>query len=301
MAAALDDLAELRTFALVVEAGSLAAAARLLQVSGNAVSRRIMRLEKNLGVKVLRRSTRAVSVTAEGRALYTRTRRALDELDAAEEEAHGGRAVLRGPMRIAIPGGACSQGILKGIAGLLEANPELRLEILVTNAGGDPVRDGFDVVLHVGGLRDSRLIARRLTTVSWLLAAAPSYFAQRPMPEKPSDLSAHICLRLAASPPQNEWRLIGANGEFHTVSVTGNFEADDSRVLGDAAYAGLGIGLRPGKELKAAIAAGTLVHVLPGFRFEPFDVYALMPKGASRLHRVSRFLDLLGGVLREEV
>ena len=85
MAAALDDLAELRTFALVVEAGSLAAAARLLQVSGNAVSRRIMRLEKNLGVKVLRRSTRAVSVTAEGRALYTRTRHALDESDAAEE------------------------------------------------------------------------------------------------------------------------------------------------------------------------------------------------------------------------
>ena len=155
-----------------------------------------MRLEKNLGVKVLRRSTRAVSVTAEGRALYTRTRRALDELDAAEEEAHGGRAVLRGPMRIAIPGGACSQGILKGIACLSEANPELRLEILVTNAGGDPVRDGFEVVLHVGELRDS-LIARRLTTVSWLLAAAPSYFAHRPMPEKPSDRPTSVY----ASPP----------------------------------------------------------------------------------------------------
>ena len=191
MAAALDDLAELRTFALVVEAGSLAAAARLLQVSGNAVSRRIMRLEKNLGVKVLRRSTRAVSVTAEGRALYTRTRRALDELDAAEKEAHGGRAVLRGPMRIAIPGGACSQGILKG-SGLLEANPELRLEILVTNAGGDPVRDGFDVVLHVGELRDSRLIARRLTTVSWLLAAAPSYFARRPSGKAIRSFGPHL-------------------------------------------------------------------------------------------------------------
>lgn len=298
---ALDDLDELRTFALVVESGSLSAAARLLQVTSNAVSRRIMRLERNLGVMVLRRSTRAVSVTAEGRALYVRTRRALDELDAAEEDAQGGRETLRGSLRVAIPGGACSQGVLKGIAGLLYANPEIRLEILVANVEVDPIGGGFDVVLHIGQLRDSRLVARRLFTVSWRLAAAPSYFANRPTPRQPADLSGHVCLRLASNPPQDQWRLVDARGLIHEVGVTGNFEADDSRVLGDAAYAGIGIGVRPEKELDAAIKAGTLVRVLPEYRFESFEVYALMPKGTSRLSRVCRFLDLLGEALRREI
>jgi DNA-binding transcriptional LysR family regulator len=130
-----------------------------------------------------------------------------------------------------------------------------------------------------------------------MTSTAPSYFARRPMPETPADLANHVCLRLASNPPQNEWTLIDAKGEFHTVGVAGNFEADDSRVLADA---GLGIGLRPEKELKAAVAAGTLVHVLPGFRFQSAEVYALMPKGTSRLRRVSRFLDLLADALRKE-
>ncbi len=297
----LEDLAELRAFVLVVEVGTFSAAARSLQVSVNAVSRRIMRLEKNLGVKVLRRSTRAVSVTAEGRILYVRARRVIDELDAAVEEAQGGREALRGTLRVAIPGGACSRGILKGLARLLEDNPEVRLEILVANTMVDPIVGGFDVALHVGEPRDSRLIARRLATVSWCLAAAPEYCARRPLPARPADLSGHICLRLAASPPQDEWRLVDERGEVHVTPVSGPFEADDSRVLGDAAYAGLGIGVRPEKELREAVAAGALVHVLPGYRFEPFDVYALTPKGTSRLRRVSRFLDLFAEVLREEV
>ncbi len=299
--AALDDLMELKTFALVVEAGSLAAAARLLQVSGNAVSRRIMRLERNLGVKVLRRSTRAVSVTAEGRALYARARRALDELDAAAEEARGGREALRGTLRVAVPGAACTQGVLRGFAGLLAANPEIRLEILVTNFAADPIGGGFDVALHVGEPKDSSLIARRLLTISWCLAAAPSYFANRPIPKTPADLSGHACLRIVANPPQDEWRLVDRKGEIHVAHVAGAFVADDSRVLGDAAYAGLGIGLRPAREVEAASKAGTLVRVLPEYLFEPLEMYALTPKGAAGLTRVSKFLDLLAAVLREEV
>ena len=234
----LDDLGELRAFALVVEAGTLSAAARLLQVSVNAVSRRITRLEKNLGVEVLRRSTRAVSITAEGRVLYARARRALDELDAAVEEAQGGREALRGRLRVAIPGAACSRGVLKRLARLLEDNPEVRLEILVANTMVDPIGGGFDVALRIGEPRDSRLIARRLTTVSWCSAAAPDYCARHPLPQRPADLAGHACLRFAASPPQDEWRLIDERGEIHVAPVSGPFEADDSRVLGDAAYAG---------------------------------------------------------------
>lgn len=297
---ALDDLEELRTFALVVDLGSLSAAARHLQVTTNAVSRRVMRLEQNLGVKVLRRSTRAVSVTAEGRVLYAHARRALEELQSAEDEIKSGLDGLKGAIRVAMPGGACSPSILSGISGFLEANPEVRLEMLVVNTPVDPIGGGFDVVIHVGPAKDSRLVARRLHTASWSLAAAPRYFVSRRRPKAPSDLAEHVCLRIAAHPPQNEWRLIDQKGNVESVRVAGNFEADDSRVLADAMYAGLGIGIRPEKELAAAVEAGTLVRVLPRHRFGSMEVYALMPKGASRLARVMRFLDFYSGLLKLE-
>lgn len=296
----LDDLDEIRTFALVTESGSLSAAARLLSVTPNAVSRRVMRMERNLGVQLFRRSTRAVSVTAEGRALYARARRVLDELDAAREELSAGRTDLAGSIRVAIPGGACSTGVLRGIAGLLTQHPELRLHVRVVNAPVDPIGGGFDIVLHVGPLKDSRLVARPLFKASWALAAAPGYVARHGTPRRVADLAAHACLRLAGDLPQDEWQLVDKSGRVETVSVSGNFEADDSRVLGDATYAGLGIGLRPARELDAAVTAGTLVRVLPGYRFAALDVYAVMPKGISRLSRVARLLALLADVLHEQ-
>lgn len=296
---ALDDLEEIRTFALVVESGSLSSAARLLGVTPNAVSRRVMRMERNLGVKLFRRSTRAVSVTSEGRALYARARRMLDELDAAREELSSGRNDLAGPIRVAIPGGACSIGVLRGIAELLDQHPDLRLQVRVVNVPVDPVGAGFDIVVHVGPLKDSRLVARPLLKASWALAAAPSYIARHGTPRRVADLTKHACLRLAGDLPQDEWQLVDRSGKIETVRVTGSFEADDSRVLGDAAYAGLGIGLRPERELDAAVRSGTLVRVLPGYRFTALDVYAVMPKGTSTLSRVSRMLGLLTDVLRE--
>lgn len=296
----LDDLDELKTFTLVVELGSLSAAARLLQLTTNAVSRRVIRLEQNLGVKVLRRSTRAVSVTAEGRVLYAHARRALEELKAAEDAIKSGLDSLQGSIRVALPGGACSPGILAGLSDFLETHPDLRLEMLVVNTPVDPIGGGFDVVIHVGAPKDSRLTARRLHSVSWALAAAPRYLAARRKPRTPSDLSEHVCLRIVANPPQNEWRLIDAKGNVETVQVAGNFEADDSRVLADATYAGLGIGIRPEKELAAAVAAGTLVRVLPRYRFASMEVYALMSKGTSRLARVATFLDFFGDLLKKE-
>lgn len=297
---ALDDLDELKTFVMVVEMGSLSAAARSMRLTTNAVSRRVIRLEQNLGVKVLRRSTRAVSVTAEGRVLYAHARRALEELEAAEDAINSGLNGLQGSIRVALPGGACSPGILAGIANFLDMNPDLRLEMRVLNSPVDPIGGGFDIVIHVGPPADSRLSARRLHTVSWALAAAPRYFVARRKPKIPSDLSEHVCLRIASNPAQDEWSLIDAKGNVETVQIAGNFEADDSRVLADAMYAGLGIGLRPEKELTAAVAIGTLVRVLPRYRFGSMDVYALMSKGTSRLSRVSTFLNFFGELLKEE-
>jgi DNA-binding transcriptional LysR family regulator len=297
---ALDDLDELRTFALVVEAGNFSAAARILQVTTNAVSRRVIRLEQNLGLKLLNRSTRAVVATAEGRILYARVRRILDDLDLARGELAAGSQSLTGSLRVAIPGGACSPGVLRGLASLLHAHPEFKLQVRVVNGPVDPISGGFDIALHVGPMKDSALIARRLARVRWALAASPSYAAHNGLPQNVAELASHTCLRLAGDYPQDLWMLEDDQGREFSVPVFGQFEADDSRVLGDATYAGIGIGLRPQREIAAAVAAGTLVAVLPEYRFAALDIHALLPSGLSRLPRVSRFLELLGGVLQED-
>ncbi|MBL0726608.1 LysR family transcriptional regulator [Piscinibacter sp. HJYY11] len=294
-----DNLEDLKTFVQVVECGSLSAAARALQVTVNAVSRRVMRLEMNLGVKLLRRSTRAASVTDEGRLLYERARQVLAVLDAAEEEVRGTGGALKGLIRVGLSGGACSVAVLGGIGQLLDEHPDLRLQVLITNRAADPIGGGLDIALHVGPPQDSRLVARHLARASWLLAAAPSYFAAgREMPRSPDDLRAHRCLRIASDVAQDHWTLTDASGTLHRVAVRGNFESDDSRALSDATYAGIGIGIRPQRELLDAVARGTLVHVLPEYRFEPLDVYALMPSGTARLPRMSAFLDSLEQVFK---
>ncbi len=297
----LDDTEGLRTFCTVAELGSLSAAARLMSLSPNGISRRVMRLEASLGVQLLHRTTRKVTVTTEGRLVYGRARRALDELAGLQEDLQLARGAIQGPLRVAIPGGACSIQLLRSLRTILDEHPELRVEIIVVNAVLDPVQMGFDIALQAGQPRDSQLVARRLAQVAWRLCAAPSYLQGRPKPRNPEQLIEHNCLRLCGAKPQTTWPLMTKDGTVTVVPVAGNFLADDSRVLGDATYAGLGIGVRPEKELAQAVQDGRLVRILPDYCFEPLDICALMPKGTARLKRVGKFLDVLAQALQREL
>ncbi|MEO8155458.1 MAG: LysR family transcriptional regulator [Rhizobacter sp.] len=290
---ALDKIEELRTLVLVVEAGSLSAAARSLRVSPNAVSRRVMRLESQLGVKLFHRSTRALSVTHEGLLLYTRARRAILELDAAHDEIRDSKGALSGQVRVAIPGGASSPLVLERLAQLLDANPLLQLQLSLANEPVDPRAQPFDIVVRVGPVADSRLVARRLAVSSWALAATPSYLARAAPVRVPHDLRHHRCLRYASQQPQDHWPLVNKSGHVIKVPVGGGFEADDTRILGDACYAGLGIGVRPLAELQLAEREGRLAHVLPEWRFAALEVHALLPQGSLRVPRVAAVLAVL--------
>ncbi len=291
--AAFDKIDELRTLVLVVDGGSLSAAARSLRVSPNAVSRRVMRLERQLGVKLFHRSTRALSVTHEGLLLYTRARRALLELDAAHDEISESKAALSGLVRVAIPGGASHPLVLGQLTQLLDANPLLQLQLSLANEPVDPRAQAFDIVVQVGPVADTRLVARKLTVSSWALAATPAYLARAAPVRTPHDLRHHRCLRFASQQPQADWPLVDAKGRTIKAPVGGGFEADDTRVLGDACYAGLGIGVRPMAELRAAEREGRLVQVLPEWRFAALDVHALLPQGSLRVPRVAAVLAVL--------
>lgn len=292
-----DRIEDLRTFALVVDTGSFSAAARALQLTTNAVSRRIQHLEAQLGVRLLTRTTRRTSPTDEGRRLHARCARILAELDAADAELHPSGDPLQGTVRLALPPAATTRRLLAGLGALSVRHPRLAIQLRVTNQPVDLVATGVDLALHVGPVPASTLVARKLATSSWQLAAAPSYLARHGRPRTPADLAGHQCLRLLADRPQDEWRLLDRRGREVIAPVGGAFECDDSRVLGDAVYAGLGIGIRPDHELERAVADGLLEHVLPGYRFGTLDIHALVARGRLRLPRIAAFVELLRDVV----
>lgn len=296
MAVSLD---ELRAFAAVYETGGFTAASKRLVLTTNAVSLRVHRLEQGLGVTLFIRTTRKVAPTEEGRTFYARVSRVLADLEEAKDELRPTSGGLRGTVRIAIPGTMATAPLLARLRELLEAHPLLSIQTRVTTGALDLVAQGVDIGVVVGQLTETTFVGRLLGRATWVLAAAPSYLDAHGRPRTPTELSGHRCLRLLSNPPQDEWTLVDRRGREVVVQVRGGYEADDSRALGDAAYAGLGIGVRPAGECLRAQREGRLERVLPGHRFQPLDVYALIPKGRIRVPRVAACLEALRAAVHE--
>ena len=280
-------LDELRAFCAVAETRSFTAAAARLQVTTNGVSLRVRRLEEALGVRLFVRTTRHVSMTDEGVAVHKTMARMLDEIDALEAEIRPDRADLRGTVRIAMPAVLASGPFFAKLRELQDAHPELWVQTKVSNNPIMPSTEGLDIAIYVGRPPETALVA------------APEYLRRHGRPTRPADLTRHRCLRLLTNPPQNEWTVVDARGREHTVPVGRGYEADDSRALGDAAYAGLGIGLRPAGEAARAAAQKQLEIVLPKFRFQPLEIHALLPQGRIRVPRVAACLQVLRDAVRE--
>lgn len=284
---------ELTAFLAVLQSESFTQAARRLGVTTNAVSLRIQRLERALGHRLFHRSTRLVRPTEEARRYGARISSVLSALEDAEEELLSDASRVRGCVRIGLPGVLATGPLLEALGALLREHSELRVELRVSGKELDLGREGLDIAVVVAPSATSAQVGRRLGRVEWVLAAAPHYLRRRGRPERPAELRDHECLRHADHPPQDEWTLVDAKGRAIVVPVQGAFAADDSRVLGDATYAGLGIGIRPAREVVQAERAGQLRRVLPGYRFAGLDVFAVLAKGRSRIPRVARCLSVL--------
>jgi len=204
-----------------------------------------------------------------------------------------------GSVRMSVPGALATSPLLARLSGLLDAHPQLSIEIRIESGRVDHVAQGVDIGVVVGQLPETTFVGRRLGRVAWVLAAAPAYLDAHGRPRTPEDLRDHRCLRLLTHPPQDEWTLEDRRGREVVVSVRGGFEADDSRALGDATYAGLGIGVRPAGECAKAVAEGRLERVLPGHRFQQLDVFALVPKGRLRVRRVAACIEALRAAVDE--
>jgi DNA-binding transcriptional LysR family regulator len=289
----IDDLPSLALFARVVHHRSFSAAAREAGIAKSAVSRRIARLEDALGVRLLRRSTRSLSVTEEGLRVFEQCAKIVAAAGAAEEAAGLEGGVARGVLRVSAPVVLAEMHLGRVIGLFLREHPEVQVQMSTDNRLVDLIEGAFDVVVRVGRLADSSYYARKLATDRLVVCGSPEYLERFGIPERPQDLLEHNCLHYALVPAAGEWRFRGRDGRPATVPARGNFTVDDGGVLRGAALSGLGLVVVPSFMVKREIAEGLLRLVLEGERRAEIGVYAVTAHRKHGSLRVRVFVDFL--------
>ena len=287
----MDRITSMTAFVQVVDHGSFSAAAKRLELSPAMVTSHVQALEKRLGIQLLNRTTRKVSVTEAGRAFYERCTQILTEVEEAETAASDLHSTPRGTLRVNTSV-ALARLVTPLIADYVAKYPEVSFELIMTDRMIDLVEEGFDLALRAGPLPDSTLISRRLGLGRKTLCAAPAYLARRGTPKHPSDLAGHNCLTYMNSFLENHWRFTGPNGE-HEVDVSGNLRTNSIEGMRAAALSGLGICLMPALTIGPDIAAGRLVRLLPEFRTTEAIIQAVYPSSRHLSLKVRTFLDFL--------
>ena len=283
----MDRITSMTAFVQVVDHGSFSAAAKRLELSPAMVTSHVQALEKRLGIQLLNRTTRKVSVTEAGRAFYERCTQILTEVEEAETAASDLHSTPRGTLRVNTSV-ALARLVTPLIADYVAKYPEVSFELIMTDRMIDLVEEGFDFALRAGPLPDSTLISRRLGLGRKTLCAAPAYLARRGTPKHPSDLAGHNCLTYMNSFLENHWRFTGPNGE-HEVDVSGNLRTNSIEGMRAAALSGLGICLMPALTIGPDIAAGRLVRLLPDFRTTEAIIQAVYPSSRHLSLKVRTF------------
>lgn len=292
----IDNLSGVALFVQLAKAGSFVAAARQAGISPSAVSKSLARLEQRLGARLFQRSTRQLSLTAEGKLFLARSERILAEMQAAQEELAGQRAP-QGRLRLGLPelGGL----FLPALAAFSQLHPAIALDLDFSDALADVVGDGFDAVIRIGAPRDSRLAARKLGQFRSCLVASPAYLARHGTPQHPLDLQQHACLhyRFRHSGRVEAWQLRQDDGaaplDLPLSMVCNNVEA---RL--HFARQGRGIAWLPECTVQAALADGSLVEVMRDYALDGHPAHGcwlLWPSGPHLAPKVRALVDFLAG------
>jgi DNA-binding transcriptional LysR family regulator len=289
----MQNLTDIAIFVKVVELSSFTAAAEALEMSQPVVSKAVTRLEEKLGARLLNRTTRRLSLTEAGSELYGRSVRALAEIENAELEVARFQTEPRGLLRVSAPMSFSILQLGPAVQSFLTRFPGVTLELSLDDRQVDLVEEGFDVAVRIGRLQDSNLIARKITPCRQVLCASPAYLAQRGEPERPEDLLEHRCILYSLLSAPREWRLVGPEGELHTVPINGTMQSNNGLVNRAAALAGGGIVLLPTFYLAEQLRSGTLKPVLCKFKPQELAVYAIYPERRNLMPKVRAFVDFL--------
>ena len=307
----MDQLAALRVFIDVVRTGNLSETARHLGLAPSSVTRQINGLESRLGVRLLNRTTRHVSLTEAGRIYQERARRLLGELDDLDRAVTELDASPRGTLRVSAPVVLGRVQVAPRVPELLRRFPEVSVELSLNDQVVDLVEDGIDVALRIAvELPDSTLIARRLFTMRRIICASPGYLAARGIPRTPEDLNGHECLtfRLQTTselwrPGARQWRLSGA-GPTAEIRVSGRFESNNGDALVEAAVSGHGLVLVPAWHVAEHVHSGRLVPVLTDYQVNPSasesSVFVVYPSNRHLSPKVRAFVEFATEVFRAE-
>ncbi len=294
------DLNQIRVFLQVVEAQSFTAAGKALGMPKSSVSRAVSKLEQELGVVLLKRTTRSLALTDAGQRYLTRAREALSLLSEAREEALESDAQPRGVVRLTLPPDPTGVFYTAPLVRFLRQYPNIQLELIVTPRRVDLVEEGVDLALRAGRFSDSSLIAKRIGVVPNLLAAAPSYLQARGMPRRLSELARHDCVLFRAAQGKQRWILTGKRGE-ESVQVHGPLNVDDVPYAFNFCCEGRGIALLPELLAEPAIREGKLVRVLPNYQQQGIVLYLVHPASRRLPRRVTLLRDFLFEALRTHI
>lgn len=284
------NLNRLSYFVAVADTGTMTAAAERLAVSKAVVSKQIQLLEGELGVALLVRNTRHLYLTEAGTTLYTRARSLLDEADAAFSEVASGSQAPRGTLRITAPLGFGSSLVTTAAAALTAAHPAVRVELHLSDQTFDVVEAGFDVAVHVGSLRESGHVARKISDFRELVVADPAFIARYGPVQRPADLTRLPFIENRVLPSPNHWTFVDGDGQAHEITLRGALSMDATPAIETAVRLGAGFAMFPDFSVRAALAAGELVQLLPDFHLKPAGIYLIFPSGRYRSVALDAFV-----------
>ncbi|NKM58778.1 LysR family transcriptional regulator [Rhizobium anhuiense] len=288
----MDRLTSLTVFGRVVECGGFSAAARRLNMSVTMVGNHVQSLEDRLGVRLLNRTTRKVSLTETGKYYYERSSQILAELEEADRTAGALSSTPRGTLRV-YTSSAIVRFLLPVVSEYMELYPSISLDFSVGERMVDMIEDGYDLVMRTVPPPDSSLVARKLTPWRHMLVCSPAYFETHPMPKKPAEVAEHNCLQYAYYPYGDEWRFEDGAGNPESVKIGGNVVSNSAEMLRFLTLTGRGIFLAPSFVVFDDIAEGRLVKVMPDYRPVEFNINAVYPNRSHLPTKVRLFIDLL--------
>ncbi|RKH51714.1 LysR family transcriptional regulator [Corallococcus sp. AB049A] len=296
----MEQVAPYFTFAEVVRTGSFTVAARSLGLSKATVSKQVMALEEALGVRLLQRTTRKLSPTAEGRALAARCQRMTQELEAAKAEVLLLRRKPRGPLRVSIPMSFGLLRVLPAMPEFLERYPEIELDIQLDDRVVDLVEQGFDACIRIAQLPDSSLLARKLASSRRVICATPAYLHRHGTPHRPEDLRQHRCLQYTYLASGAAWRLRGPGDVESLVETTGTLKANSSLALKTAVLGHAGIAQFPLFAVWEELRDGQLVEVLDDHTLPELSIWAVHAQGRTVTPKVGAWMDFLARRFADE-
>lgn len=273
----MDRLGAMEVFITVAETGSFAAAARRLEISTSAASRKLADLEKWLGVTLLQRTTRKLSLTAAGQDMLERCRRITDEVEALGHRATQARAQPKGLLRVTASDFLARHWLGRVIATYVREYPDITVELIAADRPVDLVKEGFDIAIRAGQLKDSSLVARRIATTGARLVASPDYLETHGRPESPDQLRKHRCI-LEIGPSFGDRWPVGESSRFPQVTRQPVVRVNSGEIARDLAVAGCGIAILPEFMVRATIEEGRLVSLLEqSVRYE-MGVFIVYPQ-----------------------